>query len=279
MKFINKKILILTLCIAIVGSVLSVKIDGADVKQPYVVHPGDGFDKQYMQKDAYPSQYQAATNTTQLEAANFTSPMLSQSLSELSAKGKMRVIDFLDAFNFVAYRLTKGEANQLFFFADANRDGLLDHDEWENFVALYAYPFQACDQNRDFLLDQNEMGLCFQKDPKFRNIVFPRRYGDKPWIAVMDAINTRQNSLINFYEYLFTRRALYAWHSCHSSSKYIAKDAFGCAITTALGVEKKYSLKLTTSEIYDAGLHLDNDFAIQHNYITYLVTLYYFNYL
>ena len=278
MKFVNKKILILTLIIAIVSCVFSVKIDGADVKQPFVEHPNDGFDKEYMQKQAYPSQYQAATNTTQLEVANFTSPMLSQALSELNPKGKMRVIDFLEAFNFVAYRLTKGEAEQVFFFADADRNGLLDHDEWENFVALYAYPFQACDQNKDFLLDKNEFGLCFQKDPKFKNIVFPRRYGDKPWIAVMDAINTRQNSLINFYEYLFTRRASYAWHSCHSSSKYIAKDAFGCAVTTALGNDKKYSLKLTTSQIYDAGLHLDNDFAIQHNYITYLVTLYYFNY-
>ena len=46
--------------------------------------------------------------------------------------------------------------------------------------------------------------------PKFKNIVFPRRYGDKPWIAVMDAINTRSNMLLNFYEYLFSRRALYA---------------------------------------------------------------------
>jgi hypothetical protein len=231
-----------------------------------------------MQKEAYPSQYHSATNTTQLLVANFTSPMLSQALAELNPKGKLRSIDFLDSFNYVAYRMTRGEATQIFFFADADRNGLLDHQEWENFIALYAYPFQACDQNKDFLLDQNEFGLCTQKDPKFKNIVFPRRYGEKPWIAVMDAINTRANSLINFYEYLFTRRATYAWYSCKSSAKYIAKDAFGCAVTTALGIDKKFSSRLTVSEIYDAGLHLDNDFAIQHNYITYLVTLNYFNY-
>jgi len=278
MKFINKKIFILTLVIAIISCVISIKLTNEPVVQPFVVHPTDGFTKEYMQKQAYPNQYHPATNTTQLEVANFTSPMLSQALSELNPKGKMRVIDFLESFNFVAYRLTKGEAEQIFFFADANRDGLLGHDEWENFVSLYAYPFQACDQNKDFLLDQNEFGLCAQKDPKFVNIVFPRRYGAKPWIAVMDAINTRQNSLLNFYEYLFTRRAGYAWHACHSSSKYIAKDAFGCAITTALGIDKKFSAKLTTNEIYEAGLNLDNDFAIQHNYVTYLVTLFYFNY-
>lgn len=285
MKFFNRKILLLIIAIALFSCAYGVKvtqggegIDNANVKQPFVVHPQDGYTKEYMQKDAYPSQYHAATNTTQLLVANFTSPMLSQALSELNPKGKMRSIDFLNAFNYVAYRMTRGEAAQLFKFADADRNDLLDHQEWENFVALYAYPFQACDQNKDFLLDTNEFGLCAQKDPKFKNIVFPRRYGDKPWIPVMDAINTRSNSLLNFYEYLFVRRGLYAWYTCKSSAKYIATDAFGCAITTALGIDKKFSARLTINEIYKAGLHLDNDFAIQHNFVTYLVTLTYFNY-
>ena len=235
------------------------------------------FDLVYNQKEVYPNQYEAATNTTALDKSNFSSPPLSTSLFEQDPTRKLRLIDFTRALNFVAYRLTRGEAEQMFLFADGNRDGLLDNSEWDHFTGLYILPFEACDRDHDYLLDENEFGFCFQKDPKFKSIIFPRRYGTSPHVKIMGVMSNRQANLLNFGEYLFTRRASFAWKNCQSNAKYIAKSHFACALKTALSFERKFNFKLTDDEIYMAGLRLDYDAAIQHNFVSYLRILHYFN--
>eukprot|EP00340_Litonotus_pictus_P011909 CAMPEP_0170536388 /NCGR_PEP_ID=MMETSP0209-20121228/102120_1 /TAXON_ID=665100 ORGANISM="Litonotus pictus, Strain P1" /NCGR_SAMPLE_ID=MMETSP0209 /ASSEMBLY_ACC=CAM_ASM_000301 /LENGTH=679 /DNA_ID=CAMNT_0010837749 /DNA_START=197 /DNA_END=2237 /DNA_ORIENTATION=+ len=239
---------------------------------------------------------------------------MSASLYEEDPKRKLRIIDFTKHFNFVAYRLTRGEAEQIFLFADANRDGLLEQIEWENFIALYVLPFEACDMNKDYLLDANEFGFCFQKDPKFRTMIFMRKYGTNAHQKIMgllldanefgfcfqkdpkfrtmifmrkygtnahqkimEEMSTRQANLINFNEYLFIKRALYSWMSCQSNAKFIAKTHFSCALKTALSFERKITYKLTDNDIYMAGLRIDNDHDIQLNFISYLRILHYFN--
>ena len=232
---------------------------------------------EYDQTQAYPNQFHPATNSTNLAHANYTAPRMSMSLSESASHVSYRLIDFLDVFKFVMYRMTRGEAEQIFLFADGNRNGQLSNQEWMDFSALYILPFEACDSNGDYLLDEAEFKFCFEKDPKFKTIIFPRRYGNNPELEIMEVMSTRQANLINFNEYLFTRRAAYAWTHCHSNSKYIAKTSFSCALKTALSFERKFTFKLTDLEIYDAGVRIDNDFEIQLNYISYLRILHYFN--
>lgn len=262
MKFTTKLLLI---CLSILAFTPLLKSDAPEIVP------------KYNQKEVFPDQFNSATNTTNLEYANFTSPPLSSSLSEQNPQRKMRFIDFIKALNFVAYRLTRGETEQMFLFADGDRDGLLDHGEWDTFVGLYVLPFEACDRNHDYLLDENEFGYCFQKDPKFKTTIFPRKYGEKVHLKIMEVINTRQAMLINFNEYLFIRRALFGWKSCQSNAKYIAKSHFSCALKTALSFERKMNFKLTDEQIYNAGVRLDNDSDVQLNFVTYLRILHYFN--
>lgn len=266
MKFFNKILFIIS-SILLVTCVVSInkQVNDSQIKL------------EYDQLEPFPGQFQAATNTTNLDKANFTAPQMSLSLSESDPKHKLRLHDFMGLFHFVMYRMTRGEAEQIFLFADGNRNGLLDNLEWNNFVALYVLPFEACDQNGDYLLDEAEFGFCFEKDPKFKTIIFPRRYGTNAHIEIMKVMTTRQANLINFNEYLFTRRAIYGWTTCHSNAKYIARTSFSCALKTALSFERKMNFKLTDNEIYTAGLRIDNDFEIQLNYISYLRILHYFN--
>lgn len=273
MKF-AKQVLIVGLIIAI--TIGTIYCDEKD-KDKEEKKPKSDFDLVYNQKEVYPNQYEAATNTTALDKSNFSSPPLSSSLFEQDPTRKLRLIDFTRVLNFVAYRLTRGETEQMFLFADGNRDGLLDNSEWDHFVGLYILPFEACDRDHDYLLDENEFGYCFQKDPKFKSMIFPRRYGTSPHTKIMGVMSNRQANLLNFGEYLFTRRASFAWKNCQSNAKFIAKSHFACALKTALSFERKFNFKLTDDEIYMAGLRLDYDAAVQHNFVSYLRILHYFN--
>lgn len=274
MKF-AKKVLIVGLIVAIsIGTSFCDDKDSKDKKDNTIK---SDFELLYNQKETYPNQYEAATNTTALEKSNFSSPPLSSSLFEQDPTRKLRLIDFTKAINFVSYRLTRGETEQMFLFADGNRDGLLDSTEWDQFIGLYILPFEACDRDHDYLLDENEFGYCFQKDPKFKSMIFPKRFGTSPHIKIMRVVSNRQANLINFGEYLFTRRASFAWKNCQSNAKFIAKSHFACALKTALSFERKFNFKLTDDEIYTAGLKLEVQGAIQHNFVSYLRTLHYFN--
>lgn len=279
-KYILKSFLLFFIIIAILSGNLSLKVlkNEQEKKINELPTKNNLFKLLYNQKETFPDQYNPPTNSTNLETANFTATLLSSSLSESDPTRKLRFVDFLKLVNFVAYRLTRGESEQIFLFADKNRDGLLDHNEWDTFVSLYIMPFEACDKgDRNYLLDENEFKFCFDKDPKFKFIIFPRIYGNTPHKAIMKVLSTRQYNLINFHEYLFIKRATYGWNSCQSNAKYIAKAHFSCALKTALSFERKYTYKLSDDEIYNSGLRIDNDHEIQHNFISYMRILYYFN--
>jgi hypothetical protein len=227
----------------------------------------------YNQKVAYPDNYQAATNRTNLDTANYTSPYLSHVLFEEDPKGKLRKYEFVAQLRFQSYRLTKGEAEALFDFADADRDDLLDQEEWDTFAGLYIYPFEACDLNHDYLLDEAEFGYCFDKDPRSRFIVFRRKTYPTRHKQMMANVSSRQNSLINFHDYMFIRRSLFAWKNCQSNAKYISKTSYKCAVRTAILAKMHFNGEI--DGIYDVGVTLANDMnIIQLDFINYLRSMY-----
>lgn len=227
----------------------------------------------FNQKVAYPDNFQAATNSTNLDAANYTSPVLSHILFEENPKGKLRKYEFITQLRFQAFRLTKGEAEAIFDFADADRDDLLDQEEWDTFAGLYIYPFEACDLNHDYLLDEAEFAYCFDKDPRSRFIVFRRKSYPKRHREMMWNVSSRQNALINFHDYMFIRRALFAWKNCQSNAKYISKTAYKCAVRTAILSKMHFNGEI--EGIYDVGVTLANDMnIIQLDFINYLRSIY-----
>ena len=53
-------------------------------------------DPKYNQKSPFPDNYQSATNSTNLDASNYTSPMLSHVLFEENPKGKLTKYEFVN---------------------------------------------------------------------------------------------------------------------------------------------------------------------------------------
>jgi hypothetical protein len=226
------------------------------------------------QNYTFQNQYESAVMTDQLKTANFTVPQLSRALFEQDPKRKIRMHDFVSILGFPLYRLTRGESEQIFIYADANRDSLLDLDEWETFSGLYLFPFEACDRDQDYLLDEKEFAECFDKDPKSKLVVFRRRDQATKHKDMMEIVSSRVKALINIHDYLFIRRGLFAWRNCQSNAKYIAKTHFKCAIKTALS--DKVHWKIDFSKIYDAGVVTisNDDNLIQLDFMNYLRTLY-----
>ncbi len=227
----------------------------------------------YNQKESYPNQWESPTNKTNLESASMNNPLLSRVLFEEDPKKKLTRNEFVKDLRFRAYKLTKGEAERIFEFADAGRDDLMDQGEWETFSQLYIYPFEACDKDGDYLLNEEEFGVCFDKEPKATNVLFRRRVQPKRHSEIMWAVTTRSHLHINFHDYLFIRRALYAWVNCHSNAKFISKNVFKCAMKTA--VLHKLNFHPQLDNIYDVGLKLTNDGnLIQLDFIGYLRIMY-----
>jgi len=115
---------------------------------------------------AFPNTYESATSQEALKVANFTAPLMSKSLFERDPKRKLRKHDFLEIFRYGLYQLTRGETEQIFGFADSNHDDMIDNDEWEAFTVLYILPFEACDDNKSYIMEPKEFEICFGKDPK-----------------------------------------------------------------------------------------------------------------
>jgi hypothetical protein len=205
---------------------------------------------------AFPNTYEAPINSTNLQVG-ISTPLLSSSLNEADPKGKMRISEFLEIFRYSFYKLTSGEAEQIFYFADRNKDDQIDQQEWDDFKNLYILPFEACTGEAKYIMTADVFTKCFNADPRTKVIEFRRRYKNNGPLKIVDTIEHLGSSTINFHDYLFFRRALYGWSECHSSSKYIAKSSFKCAILSI--IPQKYNLKIDFDRYYDAGLKLASD--------------------
>ena len=228
------------------------------------------------QLSAFPNTYQAPVSSENLKTSIFTAPLLSKALSELDPKKKYKLNDFLNTIKYTLYKMTRGETELLFSFIDSNRDDLIDNKEFDDFKTLYILPFEACDSDKKMILNQAQFKTCFEADPKRQHITFRRRYEQSGSIAkmIMDTLSTRGATLINIFDYILYRRALYSWTRCQSSGKYIAKSHFKCALS--MFIPNKYLTKLDSSKIYEAGLQVSYDKnLIELDFIAYLRVTYF----
>jgi len=226
------------------------------------------------QVSAYPNTYEAPTMSGQIPKSNFQAPPLSKSLFEKDPTRKLRKGDFIEQIKYAFYNLTRGELEQIFIFADANKDDLLEEKEWDDFSTLYVYPFESCDTNKNYILDEAEFKTCWEADPKTKLIEFRRRHEEKKHGLVMGIVSTREKELVNFSDYLVIRKSLFGWSQCQSSKKYMAVSAFKCAFR--LAIPTKYHLKISIEDIYKVGVNLSEDKSIiELDYLSYVRVLYF----
>jgi hypothetical protein len=225
---------------------------------------------------AFPNTNQPPVSSDNLKPSSFTAPLLSRALSELEPKRKYKLNEFLETVKYTLYKMTRGEAELLFSFIDSNRDDLIDSKEFDDFKTLYIMPFEACDANNKMLLNEAQFKTCFEADPKRKQVTFRRRYEQSGNTAkiIMDTLSTRGATLINIFDYILYRRALYSWTRCQSSGKYIAKSHFKCALS--MFIPNKYLNKLDASKIYEAGLQVAYDKnLIELDFVAYLRVTYF----
>jgi len=225
------------------------------------------------QNQTFPNSYEAATSSQVLGKAQYQAPPLSKALLESDPTRKMRKPDFIENLKYALYQMTRGEAEQIFTFVDQNKDDMIDHKEWDAFVALFILPFEACDSNKNYVLELKEFEACFNADPKSKLITFRRRYEADKFRIMINSVSNRGADELNFANYLFLRKALFGWKQCHSNAKYIAKSHFKCALGTA--IPQKYYARNDVENIYNVGLRWSADRnLIELDFISYLRVLY-----
>lgn len=201
---------------------------------------------------------------------------LSAVLGEMNWEDKLKRQNFLDAIKYTYYKFTKAEANMIFNIVDVDKDDLIDMKEWHDFTVLYVMPFESCDGGHDNLLSLKDFTECFAKDPKRQQINFRRRHEEKKEVEelIMNIISTRGRPVFNIFDYIIFRRALFSWTKCTSSSKFMTKSAFKCAITTF--ISNKYIGKTDTDDAFNVGLGFGQGAnLIDLDFISYLRISYY----
>jgi len=232
--------------------------------------------REFNQLYTYPNNYEAPTNSTSMKILNYTSPYLSHVLFEADSKRSLSEQEFLRLSRFQTYRLTKGESEGIFGFVDNNKDDMVSAVEWDEFNALYVFPFEACDKNHDYLLDASEFADCYDADPRSRFIIFRRKNNENKYQEMLWAITTRSKDLINFYDYLFIRRAMFAWVNCLSNAKFMCKQSFKCAIKS--GILPKFRITSDIDHIYNSAILNANDYhIIELDFINYIRVLFALN--
>lgn len=226
----------------------------------------------------YPNMMQAPNRPAYVNQANFTftAPPLSRAFMEMGPTKNMKISEFLQEIRYVMYNLTRGETEQMFYFADKNKNDVVSQEEWDSFAEFYIYPFEACDNNTDYLLDEAEFKVCFEMDPNLNFVNFSKEFYKDWFLEMMSAFSTRSKALINFADYLLMRKALFGWKECESSASFMAKEAFQCALRKSLPI--KYHLNSDINRFYEAGLEtFGKELNIQFDFIIYLRTFYFAN--
>jgi hypothetical protein len=228
-------------------------------------------------KHAFPNPIASPVSNEDLNAAkSIPYHPLSAALKELNFNDKLKRQVFLDTIRYAYYQMTKSEANLMFNIIDTDKDDHIDQKEYYEFSVLYLMPFEACDTRKKHLLNKNDFTLCFSKDPKRPLISFRRRHEEKKEVeeVIMNILSTRGRSEINIFDYIIFRRALFSWTKCQSSTKFMAKSSFKCAIS--LFINNKYLGKTDTSIIYDTGISYGQGAnLIDLDFISYLRISYY----
>jgi hypothetical protein len=249
-----------------------------------VSFPESDFQPINNQKEAFPNTFESPTTKKQLETKEFKIPLLSRALYELDPTKKITKETFMRTIKYSAYNLSKGELEQIFIFADTDHNESIDYLEWEKFLTLFVYPFEACNKienSNDFpsyLLDEKQFERCFESDPKSKFIKFRRRdMQTNHYKIMMETISTRGESKINFHDYLFIRKTMFAWMKCHSHNTFMAESHFRCGIK--LIVPNKLLLKISLRSIYKTGLKYQykDSSLIQLDFISFLRISYYTN--
>lgn len=100
---------------------------------------------------------------------------------------------------------------------------MVSGQEWDAFMTLFVYPFEACNTKNNYYLDESEWKTCWENDPNSNNIKFePNKEGATPDKQILKTFAFDDNGF-NLTSYVVMRRIIYSWVHCVSSKLFINK--------------------------------------------------------
>lgn len=199
---------------------------------------------------------------------------LSLALYSVDSYKKYKKNDFIKAIEYSNYQLSRGELEEIFDFIDTNHDLLVDKEEWQKFVQVFVFPFEKCDIDHNYLLDETQLKQCFENDPSSKQIGIVLKEQGSFYKNIIDLLSFNNHKTINLFSYLILRRAMFSWNSCHSDFKYMSLQSFKCAIR--ISAPDYYLYKVNIDEMYSVGLKLANEpSSIQLTFTNYCMIVFY----
>ena len=186
----------------------------------------------------------AASNSTSNSTSNEIKAL---SVSYLFAFTETITLNiFLDKLKFSLYKISKGEAIQIFNFIDREHKGIISPKDWKDFANLFLKPFDKCDTKKAYFLEKADLQKCFENEPTSKFIIPPKELKDKFYDILIDILDINNNlgKKINFYSYLLLRKAMFSWSECHNDGSSMTTNSFKCAISYVSGSYiDKYNLE------------------------------------
>lgn len=134
--------------------------------------------------------------------------------------------------------LNKIDIIGIFLQVDINKDGLISKREWKQFYKNFVLEFfEKCDQNKDYLLNQNELKECLNEES---NQLLKKGIFDFHKLIKFMMFEGKIDQ-INFLEYLKAKNFMKSWIYCSKNSSHINSKQFLCSINIShmeLDVEK-----------------------------------------
>lgn len=208
---------------------------------------------------AFPNSYESLTSKKDFNNTKFQAPKLSDALQEFNPKIDIKKEKFLEIIKFSLYKLSRGELEQVFNTIDTEQKDLINQNKWDDFRTLFILPFEACDEDNNYLLDKKELEKCLKAEPKMSFVDLRQSHKNDFAHKLMTIISSREDFKVNFFNYLFLKRTLYAWRHCQNDRKYISLSSFKCAME----VVTKMNRKIYMNEIYNIALKYQfNDMSL-----------------
>ena len=199
---------------------------------------------------------------------------LSLALYSIDSYKKYKKNDFIKAIEYSNYQLSRGELEEMFDFIDTNHDLLVDKEEWQKFVQVFIFPFEKCDIDHNYLLDEAQLKQCFENDPSSKQIGIVLKEQASFYKNIIDLLSFNNHKTINLFSYLILRRAMFSWNSCHSDFRYMSLQSFKCAIR--ISAPDTFLYKVNIDEMYSVGIKLANEpSSVQLTFTNYCMIVFY----
>lgn len=209
-----------------------------------------------------------------------TLPKLSSVVLDPNPHGLTEFNSFLISLS--PYNLTQGETRAFFRLCDRDRDDRISAEEWENCVNLFVNPYESTclSSKNDYLLKASDLKKCLTLDV-FDVVPTETTTKEKPEDVLLHALNREDEKKANFMDYVFLRRASFAWRECSVDNR-LNKRRMECALSATTPQKRKFLP--VSNQVFNIGIQLyktkvkENEaFLDYYSFVKIAYIYYYFN--